>query len=78
MSKVMVSFAAELLSEIDAEASRRSLSRSGLLALAARHELARRDPAGVAAAVARSEQRFRHAGAFESADLLRAERDSRP
>lgn len=77
MSKVMVSLADDLLAELDAEAARRSTSRSALLATAARREIARRDPDRVAAAIERSEQRFRHAGAFEAADLVRADRDLR-
>ncbi|MGL5908775.1 MAG: hypothetical protein ACRCZP_02160 [Phycicoccus sp.] len=77
MSKVMVSLADELLAEIDAEAKRRSTSRSALLATAARRELARRDNDVVTAAVERSERRFHTSGAFEAADLVRATRDSR-
>ena len=77
MAKVMISLADELLAEIDAEAKRRSTSRSALLATAARRELARRDNGLVAAAIERSEQRFRNSGAFEAADLVRADRDSR-
>lgn len=77
MSKVMVSIADDLLAELDAEAARRSTSRSALLATAARRELARRDPERVIAAIERSEQRFRDAGSFEAADLVRADRDSR-
>jgi len=77
MSKIMVSLADDLLAELDAEAKRRCTSRSALLATAARRELARRDSVQVAAAIARSEQRFRSAGAFEAADLVREDRDSR-
>jgi metal-responsive CopG/Arc/MetJ family transcriptional regulator len=77
MSKVMISLADELLAQIDAEAKRRSTSRSALLATAARRELARRDNALVAAAIERSERRFESAGAFEAADLVRVDRDSR-
>ncbi len=77
MSKVMVSLPEDLLAAVDAEAERRSTSRSALLALAARRELARRDPEVVAAAVARSEQRFARAGAFESAELVRQDRAGR-
>lgn len=76
MSKVMVSFPEELLAELDTEARRRSTSRSALLATAARRELARRDSEQVAAAIARSEQRFASAGTFEAADLVRNDRDS--
>jgi len=77
MSKVMVSIPDQLLADIDTEARRRSTSRSALLADAARRELARRDPDHVAAAIARSEQRFVRGGTFEAADLVRRERDSR-
>lgn len=77
MSKVMVSLPDELLERLDSEARRRSLSRSAFLAEAARRELARRDPEDVAAAIERSEKRFRQAGRFESSDLVRRDRDSR-
>lgn len=77
MSKVMVSLPEDLLVELDAEVKRRSTSRSALLAAAARRELKRRDPAGLAAAIERSEHRFRHAGSFDSADIVRTDRDER-
>jgi predicted transcriptional regulator len=76
MSKVMVSLPDELVRDLDKEARRRSTSRSALLATAARRELARRDPEAVADAVARSEKRFRDAGAFDAADLVRQDRGS--
>jgi metal-responsive CopG/Arc/MetJ family transcriptional regulator len=77
MAKVMVSLSDELLAQIDAEAKRRSTSRSALLASAARRELTRRDSARVTEAIERSEQRFRTAGNFESADVVREDRDAR-
>lgn len=77
MAKVMVSIPDDLLQRIDDEAQRRATSRSGFLAAAARRELMRRDPVAVAAAIARSEERFRSAGPFESAELVRADRDGR-
>ncbi|HEU5309098.1 MAG TPA: ribbon-helix-helix protein, CopG family [Acidimicrobiia bacterium] len=77
MSKVMISLPEDLLEELDAEARRRSTSRSALLAEAARRELARRDPVQVAEAIARSERRFQRAGTFEAADLVRGDRDAR-
>lgn len=77
MSKVMVSLPDELVRDIDKEARRRAMSRSALLAAAARRELSRRDPEAVAEAIARSEQRFRAAGAFDATDLVRGDRDSR-
>lgn len=77
MSKVMVSLPDALLAEIDAEASRRSTSRSALLAAAARRELDRPDPVAIADAIARSKRRFERAGAFEASDLIRSDRDAR-
>src|SRR5215469_13250853 len=77
MAKVMVSLPDDLLHSIDAEARRRATSRSALLAAAARRELTRRDPDAVAAAIRRSEERFRAAAAFDAARLVRADRDGR-
>lgn len=77
MSKIMVSLPDELVAELDSEATRRSTSRSALLAVAARRELARRDPQAVADAIARSERRFSGAGIFDAADLVRGDRDDR-
>lgn len=77
MSKVMVSLPEELVRAIDDEARRRSTSRSALLAAAARRELARREPEAVAEAISRSERRFRTAGSFEAADLVRTVREGR-
>jgi metal-responsive CopG/Arc/MetJ family transcriptional regulator len=77
MAKVMVSLPEDLLQQVDAEARRRSTSRSALLALAARRELKRRDPMAVQAAIVRSRDRFRDVGEFESADLVRSDRDAR-
>lgn len=77
MSKVMVSLPDQLVRQIDEEARRRSISRSALLAVAAQRELARRDPAAVAAAIARSEQRFSAAGYFDAAELIRQDRETR-
>lgn len=75
MSKVLVSLPDELLAEVDAEVRRRSTSRSAFLAAAARRELGRRDPIALEAAITRSQQRFAETGAFESADLVRGDRD---
>lgn len=77
MSKVMVSLPEELVRNIDEEARRRTISRSAFLAAAARRELGRRDSAAVAEAIARSEQRFRAAGGFDAAELVRQDRDAR-
>ncbi|CAN5375679.1 hypothetical protein BH24ACT9_BH24ACT9_12840 [soil metagenome] len=74
MSKVMISLPDDLLVRLDEEAQRRSMSRSAFLARAARRELERRDPETMAAAIARSEERFERAGSFEAADLVRQDR----
>jgi metal-responsive CopG/Arc/MetJ family transcriptional regulator len=78
MAKVMVSLPDDLLRQVDLEAKRRGLSRSALLAAGARRELARRDPAAVEAAIARSRERFRAAGEFDAVALVRADRDAGP
>jgi Ribbon-helix-helix protein, copG family len=78
MAKVMVSLPDALLASIDEEARRRSTTRSALLAVAAERELARPDPETVLAAIRRSQDRFRHAGAFDAAEVVRADRDGRP
>jgi metal-responsive CopG/Arc/MetJ family transcriptional regulator len=77
MAKVMVSLPDDLLHEIDAAAQHRSTSRSAFLAAAARRELMRRDPEAMSAAISRSERRFEQSGAFDSAEIVRADRDAR-
>lgn len=77
VAKVMVSLPDDLLAELDAEVARRATTRSALLARATRRELDRRDPAEVLRALERSERRFRAAGRFDSADLVRTDRDDR-
>lgn len=74
---MMVSIPDDLLAEVDAEVKRRGTTRSALLAVAARRELTRRDPDELAAVIERSERRFRNAGSFESAAVVRADRDER-
>jgi len=77
MAKVMISLPDELLHKIDAEVERRHSTRSALLQEAARRELGWPDPAAVDAAVASARAALATAGAFESAALVRAERDAR-
>lgn len=74
----MVSLPDELLDRLDREAKRRAASRSALLAAVARRELDRRDPDAITAAVARSRERFRAFGGFDTAVLVRIDRDARP
>lgn len=76
MAKVMISLPDELLAAVDERAAERATSRSAFLAAAARRELTRREPAAMAAAVARSETRFRRSGSFEAAHLVRVGRDA--
>jgi metal-responsive CopG/Arc/MetJ family transcriptional regulator len=78
MSKILTSLPEELVREIDEVARRRSTDQSALLAAAARREIARPHPSDVDDAIIRSEQRFRNAGRFEAADLVRRGQDSRP
>ena len=75
MPKVMVSLPAELLDDLDREAQRRGSSRSALLAVAARRELDQQDAAAVDLALERVRTALRSAGSFESAEVVRAERD---
>jgi metal-responsive CopG/Arc/MetJ family transcriptional regulator len=75
MPKVMVSLPADLLADLDREAARRGSTRSALLALAARRELEQQDPAELDALLETVRAAMRTTGAFEAADLVRAERD---
>jgi metal-responsive CopG/Arc/MetJ family transcriptional regulator len=75
--KVMVSIPDELLTRIDREAEERGTSRSAFLQEAARHELGWPDPARVDAALERGRAALAEAGSFESAELIRAEREAR-
>lgn len=77
MAKIMVSLPEDLVREIDDEARRRSMSRSALIAAAARREIARPLSADVEEAIIRSEQRFRTAGRFDAGDVIRRDRDAR-
>lgn len=75
MPKIMVSLPADLLADVDREALRRRTSRSALLATAARRELEQQDPVELDRALHRARGALRTVGAFESAELVRAERD---
>lgn len=74
---MLISLPDELLQRIDREAERRGITRSGFLQEAARRELGWPDPATVDAALARARAALAEVGAFESAELIRAERDAR-
>jgi predicted transcriptional regulator len=75
--KVMISLPDDLLERIDRVAAERHTSRSAFLQDAARRELGWPDPVAIDAALERARAALANAGRFESADLIRAERDSR-
>ena len=77
MAKVLISIPDDLLQRIDREAERRGTTRRGLLQEAARHELGWPDPAAFDAALERGRAVLVGVGAFESAELIRVERDVR-
>ncbi len=77
MVKVLVSMPDELLEAIDAAVGRRGTTRSEFLQAAARDALAIPDPALIRNAVARGRKAIARFGAFESADVIRADRDAR-
>lgn len=77
MAKVLISMPDELLERVDREAERRGVTRSGFLQYAARRELGWPDPVALDAALQRGRAALDGVGAFESAELIRAERDAR-
>ena len=77
MGKVLISIPDELLSEIDREASARGDSRSAFLQEAARRELGRPSRVRIQGALERGRRALRDVGAFEAAEVIRAERDAR-
>jgi metal-responsive CopG/Arc/MetJ family transcriptional regulator len=76
VSKVLISIPDALLAEIDREASARGASRSAFLQEAARRELRRPSEVRLRAAVERGQAALRHVTAFESAEEIRAGRDT--
>lgn len=77
MPKVMISMPEELLERVDREAGARGTTRSTFLQEAARRELGWPDPAAIDAAVERGRAALAGAGRFESAELIRIEREDR-
>jgi predicted transcriptional regulator len=77
MSKVLITVPDELLERIDREARARKVSRSHFLEEAARHELGWPTADAMDTALERARNALAHAGAFESADLIRRDRDAR-
>lgn len=77
VAKVLISMPDDVLERIDREAARRGATRSAFLQHAARRELGWPDPAAFDAALERGRAALAGAGAFESATLIRGERDAR-
>ncbi len=77
MAKVLISMPDELLERVDREADRRGATRSGFLQNAAQRELGWPDPAAMDSALERGRAALAGIGAFESAELIRGERDAR-
>jgi predicted transcriptional regulator len=75
-TKVMISLPSDLLERIDRAAAERNTTRSSFLQEAARRELGWPDPAAFDAALDRARDALAGAGGFESAELVRAERDA--
>jgi predicted transcriptional regulator len=77
MSKVLITVPDELLQRIDVEARARKLTRSRFLEEAARRELGWPAPDVMDAAIGRARDALAHAEPFESAELIRLDREAR-
>ena len=77
MAKVLISVPDELLARIDREVTSIGGSRSGFIQEAARRQLGWAAPEEIDGALARGRLALASAGKFESADLIRADRDRR-
>ena len=77
MSKVLITVPDELLGRIDRMAMERGTTRSRFFEEAARHELGWPEPDAMDQALARARESLAPYGDFESADLIRRDRDRR-
>jgi len=77
MSKVLITIPDDLLQHIDRAAAARKTTRSRFIQDAALHELGWPEPAVLDAALARARDALVSAGPFESADLIRRDREAR-
>jgi predicted transcriptional regulator len=77
VAKVFISIPDDLLERVDREVKRRSTSRSAFLQKAARHELGWPDPEAIDAALKQGRAALATSGSFESADVVRSDRDQR-
>jgi Arc/MetJ-type ribon-helix-helix transcriptional regulator len=75
MSKVLISMPDDLLEDIDRAVERAGTTRSAFLQEAARAALGARSPERTALAIERARRALAGAGAFDSAALIRAQRD---
>ncbi len=75
--KVMISMPEDLLERVDRVAGERGTSRSAFLQEVVRRELGWPDPVAFDAALERGRSALARTGAFESAELIREERDAR-
>lgn len=77
MTKVLISLPDDLLEEIDRAAARAGTTRSAYLQAVAREALEIPTQAGITDALRRGRTALASVGAFESAALIRRERDER-
>ena len=77
MVKVMISLPDTLLRELDAEASERGETRSGVIQQAVRRELGRPDPTRFDATLARARAALAGTRSFDAAGLIRQTQDER-
>jgi predicted transcriptional regulator len=77
MAKVLVSIPDDLLERMDREARRRHTTRSAFLQQAARRELGWPDADVIDVALERGRAALASSGSFESAELIRSDRDER-
>ena len=77
VKKVLISVPDDLLARIDRESRARRTTRSRFLEEAAQHELGWPPADSMDAAVKRAREALAGAGRFESADLIRQDRDMR-
>jgi len=77
VANVLISMPVDLLERVDRIAGERGTSRSAFLQEVVRRELGWPDPVTFDAALARGRHALASAGAFESAELIREERDAR-
>jgi hypothetical protein len=77
MGKVLISVPDDLLERIDREARAHGTTRSRFLEEAARRQLGWPAPEELDAAVARAREALASAGVFESAELIRRDREAR-